>query len=156
MEKKITVGQKVYDNLSKKAEQYEAGDLQKAMTKDWEEKLPKQYMEDKKYCVLHGFDSSYIHVFLGKPKHLPGAIDVKFISRITAPPMTPATVLYRCDYKNDKLEFMWALPDLDIIKDVLQNKNDPAYREILPYCEAFTKGIWVKNPNNPTFSATNN
>lgn len=142
-EKRNTVGKYIYERMQKNSEEVPAEDLQRAMQEDWPEKIVNQFNQDAWYCLEKGYDESYIHIFLRKPKYLPGAVDVKFISRITPPAMTPSSLLYKCNHQTEKIDFIWALPDLEIIKEVVKDPYNIEYQDVLPYCQAFMKGEWA-------------
>jgi hypothetical protein len=141
MEKKKTVGQAVYENLSKPSETIPVIDLQQSMQKDWPGRIIKQALEDKKYCREKGIQFSYLHIILRHHKHLPNVIDERFISRLTAPAMLPDSTLYRFDHDEERIDLIWSLPPSDVINDVIKNpQNYEDQQEMVLFCQAYARG----------------
>lgn len=143
--KEKNVGQIVYENMHKTTEQIPVLDLQHEIQKDWPDRIKKIAEEDKKYCKERNRQYSYLHIILRKQKHLPGALEEKFYSRLTAPAMTPSSTLYRFDHDVENIELVWSLPPPEVIKDILDYPTDYADQpELVNYCMAYSNGYFEK------------
>jgi hypothetical protein len=145
MENDKNVGKVVYENLHKKSERIPVVDLQQELQKDWPDRIIKIAEEDKKYCDEKNIQYSYLHIILRKHPHLPGTIDEKFISRLSAPAMTPSSTLYRFDHQNENIELVWSLPPPEIIQDIIQYPMDYSNQpDLVKFCMAYNKGFYEK------------
>lgn len=147
MTKKQTLGEAVYKNLHAHKENVNVVDLQAELQKDWPEKIIKQAELDKKVCKEKNIRYSYLHIILKKAPHLPNTIDQRFISRYTAPAMTPSSTLYRFDHENENIELVWTLPPFDVMEEMHQNPNDFLdYSELLQFVNCYYGGHFEKIP----------
>lgn len=138
-----TVGQEAIDILSKPQEEQSVIETQQQMLKGYVDEL---ITAAKKGEELYGTQEHfYICVQTRRERLLTNVIRNQFYPRKTRPIPQYDLALYYYDPKDEKLTFVWCIPDRATVEDLIINelKLPPEQRQLLGFCKAFIAGTLI-------------
>lgn len=132
--------------LQKKGDQKQGViDTQRAMMEKYVENLiecaktnEKQFGKDKPF---------YLCVQTRRERLIENVIRNQFYARRTRPAPTYDLALYWYDPKDERIEFVWCIPDKDSVQQIIQDKKDGILpqdqMQLAEFCEWFLKGTLI-------------
>lgn len=129
---KKTVGAASIEGMLKHPEAQSPMELAEAMLKDYEDHLVQ--------CVESGLkqfpQSNFYVVVIGKRERLmQNVLRNFFVARQSCPTPQFEQTVYRYDYKEEALEELWVIPDMETCNTYIMNALmvDPSERQLLEY-----------------------
>lgn len=138
MNKRQTVGHSAVDLMLQKHDLINAIDYEREMHKDYEKEVITCVEEHKKLFM----DDFYVVVLRKRERLLENVIRTYFFGRLSCPTPTHDQTVYKYHFKEDALEFIWTVPDLETCfvmkRDALMVPDEE--RELLKFIFDFDSG----------------
>lgn len=79
-------------------------------------------------------------------KYMPNALHMQFWPRVSCPTPHLDQIVYKYHRKDERIEFLWTIPDKDACKDLKLNAMnlDPSFKELLQFVLDFEDGTLDK------------
>jgi len=139
-EKRETVGKAAYDLLLKENKPTHTPiDQMREQLEHYEENIFICLERSKKDFPDDDF---YIVVLVKRERLLPNVFRRYFFGRLTCPTPNYDQVVYKYHKKDDRIEFLWVIPDRETCKEFMyySQTGDPPPKELLSYVVRFKDG----------------
>lgn len=148
-EPKKTVGEHSLELQQKAPESRDPIELQREMQKDYEKNFMEALETGKKLYT----GNFYVEVNTKKERLMQNVIRNYFIPRQSCPTPTYDQAVYKYDFENDDIQFLWVLPDKGSCHHLKENalQVHPSERELLLFVLSFYDGSLLdeaKRQNN--------
>ena len=137
-EKKKTAGEHYLDLLSKAPEEIDVVEMQREMQKDWEKNIVACVDSHKK--IFPG--DFYVVITTKRERILSTVVRNYFSARMSCPTPNYEQTVFKYHRDEDRLEFIWVVPDRETCVVYLNNAHevDPKEYELLGMIRDFADG----------------
>ena len=141
-EKKKTAGEYYLDLLNKSPEEIDVVEMQREMQKDWEKNIVACVDNHKKIFP----DDFYVVITTKRERILSTVVRNYFSARMSCPTPNYEQIVYKYHRDDDRLEFIWSVPDRETCVVYLNNAQevDPSEYELLKMIRDFADGTLFK------------
>jgi hypothetical protein len=140
---KKTLGQHSIESATKETGTRNVMEIAGAILSDYDKNVMEALEAGRKKYTAMDF---YIVVLSKRERLMDNVLRNLFFVRETCPTPNNEQAVYRYDYKNDLLDFVWIVPDDETCRTYIMNKHlvDPAEYELLQFILDFNDGTLFK------------